>query len=33
MADHILTTGRLIDTILDRTSGNGHAPDAAQAVT
>ena len=27
MADHILTTGRLIDVILDRTSGNGHAPD------
>ena len=24
MTDHILTTGRLIDGILDRTSGNGH---------
>jgi DNA-binding GntR family transcriptional regulator len=25
MTDHILTTGRLIDVILDRTTGNGHA--------
>src|SRR6478672_2248738 len=27
MTDHILTTGRLIDVILDRTSGNGLAAD------
>ena len=33
MADHILTTGRLIDGILDRTSGNGNAPGTAQAAT
>ena len=29
MTDHILTTGRLIDVILDRTSGNGLAADPA----
>jgi GntR family transcriptional repressor for pyruvate dehydrogenase complex len=30
MTDHILTTGRLIDVILDRTSGNGQASGAAR---
>jgi DNA-binding GntR family transcriptional regulator len=32
MTDHILTTGRLIDVILDRTSGNGHASDTARTA-
>ena len=32
MTDHILTTGRLIDVILDRTSGNGLAADQAGTV-
>jgi DNA-binding GntR family transcriptional regulator len=33
MADHILTTGRLIDVILDRTAENTQAPSAARTAT
>jgi DNA-binding GntR family transcriptional regulator len=33
MADHILATGRLIDVILDRTAGNGHAAGPARTAT
>jgi DNA-binding GntR family transcriptional regulator len=33
MADHILATGRLIDVILDRTAGNGHAAGSARTAS